>query len=336
VNGAPVIVFAEMPEAAGRDLSIEREQLPPSARIETFTFRGDRQALIGACRDADAILTDYVPFDDPVLRCLHRCRIISVAATGWDCVDVAAAAVHGIRVACVGEYCTQEVADHTLALLLAMNRRLLAYHEQVQTHRDWRWNEVRDVQRLAGRTLGLIGFGRIGQAVCRRARAFGLEVLASDPRIDEATARRHEARLCELDELLAVSHIVSLHCNLHPGNLGLLNRDAFARMRLRPLIINVARGGLIVEADLVRALDQRQVSGAALDVLAQDSPDLERHPLAGRADVLLTPHVAFYSEASLKDLRRISAQNIAAFLQGRAGDVFRLVSEREVAASAQK
>ena len=282
VSGGPVIVFAEMPEAAGRDLSIERQQLPPSACIETFTYRGDKEALIDACRDADAILTDYVPFDDSVLQHLHRCRIISVAATGWDCVDVAAAAARGIGVSCVGEYCTQEVADHTLALLLALNRRLLAYHEQVQTHRDWRWNEVRDVQRLAGRTMGLIGFGRIGQAVCRRARAFGLEVLASDPRIDEQTARRHEARLCDVDELLAASHIVSLHCNLHAGNLGLLNRDAFARMRLKPLLINVARGGLIVEADLVRALDDGQVSGAALDVLAQDSPDLGA-PSTGRS-----------------------------------------------------
>lgn len=331
MSEASVIVFAEMPEAAGRDLSIERRQLPPSARIETFTYRGDKAALIGACRAADAILTDYVPFDESVLQHLHRCRIISVAATGWDCVDVTAAASRGIRVSCIGEYCTQEVADHTLALLLALNRRLLAYHEQVRTRRDWRWNEVRDVQRLAGRTLGLIGFGRIGQAVCRRARAFDLEVLASDPRIDAETARRHEARLCDLDELLVSAHIISLHCNLHPGNVGLLNRDAFARMQRRPLLINVARGALVVEADLVSALDSGQVSAAALDVLAQDSPDLARHPLAGRADVLLTPHVAFYSEAALADLRRISAQNIAAYLQGRPGDVFRLVSAAEVA-----
>ena len=332
MSDGPVIVFAEMPEAAGRDLSIERAHLPSPARIETFTYRGDKEALIGACRDADAILTDYVPFDDSVVQHLQRCRIISVAATGWDCVDVRAAAGRGIGVSCVGEYCTQEVADHTVALLLALNRRLLAYHEQVQQRLDWRWNEVRDVQRLAGRTLGLIGFGRIGQAVCRRARAFGLEVLASDPQIDEQTARRHDARLCDVDELLAASHIVSLHCNLHAGNVGLLNRDAFARMRQKPLLINVARGALIVEADLVRALDQAQVSGAALDVLAQESPDLAHHPLAGRADVLLTPHVAFYSEASLADLRRISAQNIRAYLQGKPGEVFRLVSPAEVAA----
>jgi len=329
LSGEPVIVFAEMPEAAGRDLSIERLHLPPSARIETFTYRGDRQALIAACRGADAILTDYVPFGDTVLRELGRCRIISVAATGWDCVDVQAAAARGIAVSCVGEYCTQEVADHTLALILALNRRLLAYHEQVHVRRDWRWNEVRDVQRLSGKTLGLIGFGRIGQAVCLRARAFGLEVLVSDPQIDAATAQRHEARLCDVDELLASSHIISLHCNLHAGNRGLLNRDAFARMRLRPLLINVARGALVVEADLVRALDAGQVSGAALDVLAEESPDLAQHPLAGRRDVLLTPHVAFYSDAALADLGRISAQNIRAYLQGRPDDVFRLVTAPE-------
>jgi phosphoglycerate dehydrogenase-like enzyme len=267
VSAGPRVVFAELPEAAGRDLSIERRYLPESARVDTFTFRGDRDALIEACRDADAIVTDYVPFDRPVLQELRRCRIISVTATGWDCVDVHAAAARGISVSAVGEYCTQEVADHTLALLLALNRRLLDYHRQVQTQKSWHWDRVRGVQRLEGRTLGLIGFGRIGQAVCRRARAFGLMVLAFDPQIDAATARRHEARLVEFDEVLESAHIVSLHCNLHEGNRGLLNRAAFARMRQAPLLINVARGALIVEADLVDALDNGQVAGAALDVL---------------------------------------------------------------------
>ncbi len=321
-----------MPEAAGRDLSIERRNLPESALIETFTYRGEPGALVAACRTADAILTDYVPFGSAVLQQLPRCRIISVAATGWDCVDVRAAAARGISVSCVGEYCTDEVADHTMALMLALNRRLLDYHRQVQTLKDWRWNEVHGVQRLKGQTLGLIGFGRIGQAVCRRALAFGLNVLACDPQIDAAIALRHGARLCGIDELLASSQIISLHCNLDASSRGLLNGAAFARMRLKPLVVNVARGGLIVEADLVCALDSGQVSGAALDVLAQDSPDLARHALAGRTDVLLTPHVAFYSEAALADLRRISAQNIQAFLQGRPGDVYRLVQAPVAAA----
>jgi D-3-phosphoglycerate dehydrogenase len=319
------IVFAEMPEAEGRVRSIERRHLPAGARFVNFTFRGDREALAAACRDADAILTDYVPFDRAMLAGLARCRVISVAATGWDCVDVAAAAERGIRVAAVGEYCTDEVADHTLALLLASERSLRAYDRQVQGAKDWRWNEVRGIRRLAGLTLGIVGFGRIGQAVCRRARGFGITVLAADPRIDAALVRSHGAEPLCLDDLLARSDIVTLHCNLDAGSRGLFDRRTFAKMAKKPLLINVARGALVVEADLADALDRGLLRGAALDVLADDSPDLGHHPLFGRDDVLLTPHVAFYSETALDELRRISAANLTAFLEGRPEAVFRLV-----------
>ncbi len=315
-----------MPEAAGRDISIERRELPAGADVETYTHRGDADALAAACRGATAILTDYVPFDRAMLARLEGCRIISVAATGWDCVDVAAAAERGIAVAAVGEYCTDEVADHALALLLALERRLRDYDRQVQAEHSWRWNDIQGIERLAGRTLGLVGFGRIGQAVCRRARGFGLAVIACDPRVDAGTVRHHGAEPVGFDDLLARADILSLHSNLDTGSRGLIGRDAFAKMRRRPLLINVARGGLVVEPDLVAALDGGRVRGAALDVLAEDSPDLGHHPLVGRRDVLLTPHVAFYSESALKDLSRISAANIRAFLDRRPGDVFRLVT----------
>jgi D-3-phosphoglycerate dehydrogenase len=209
---------------------------------------------------------------------------------------------------------------------------VLAYDRQVRDDRSWRWNEVRGLRRLSGQTLGLIGFGRIGQAVCKRALGFGLQVLACDPRIDAGTASRHGARRVGLAELLAASDIISLHSNLEAGSRGLLNRQAFDQMQRKPLLLNVARGGLIVEPDLVLALDKGLVAGAGLDVLAEDSPDLRHHPLAGRRDVLLTPHVAFYSETALEDLRRISAENIRAFLDGRPDDVFRLVAPPENAA----
>ncbi len=320
------IVFAEMPEAAGRDLSIERRELPGGAEVATHTHRGDADALAAACRGAAAILTDYVPFDRAMLGRLEGCRIISVAATGWDCVDVAAAAERGIAVAAVGEYCTDEVADHTLALLLALERRLRDYDRQVQADHSWRWNDVQGIERLAGRTLGLVGFGRIGQAVCRRARGFGLTVIACDPRVDAETIRRHGAEPASFADVLARADILSLHSNLDAGSRGLVDRAAFAKMRRRPALINVARGGLVVEADLVAALDAGLVRGAALDVLAEDSPDLGHHPLVGRRDVLLTPHVAFYSESAMNDLRRLSAANIRAFLEGRPDDVFRLVT----------
>ncbi|MFO0576234.1 MAG: C-terminal binding protein [Polyangia bacterium] len=326
---APTIVFAEMPEAAGRDLSLERAELPAGARIRTFTYRGDAEALVAACADADAILTDYVPLTAGVLARLPRCKAISVAAVGWDCVDVPAAAAAGIRVTAVGEYCTEEVADHTLALLLALSRRLLDYHRQVQDGHDWRWDAIKGVRRLAGRTLGLVGFGRIGRAVCRRALGFGLRVLASDPAVDAATAAAHGATLVDLDTLLGESDILSLHCSLGAGSRGLLDRAAFARLRRRPLLINVARGALIDEAALVEALDTGRIAAAALDVLTEDSPDLAHHPLSGRTDVLLTPHIAFYSESALADLRRISAKNLCAVLEDRPGDVFRFVTAEQ-------
>ena len=147
--------------------------------------------------------------------------------------------------------------------------------------------------------------------------------------MDAAAARRQGAEAASLDELLARSDIISLHSNLDSGSRGLLDRAAFGKMKRKPLLVNVARGALIVEADLVDALDHGLVAGAALDVLTEDSPDLGRHPLVGRADVLLTPHVAFYSESALDDLRRISASNIREFLEGRPDKVFRLI---EVAA----
>ncbi len=324
-----LILFAEMPEADGRDISIEQRALPDGAGVRRYVHHGDVAALLEACRGVDAILTDYVPFTAEVLAALGARPMISVAGTGFDSVDIAAAARLGIPVAAVGEYCTEEVADHTLALLLALNRRLLEYHQQVQVAHDFRWNLVRGLRRLSGQTLGLVGFGRIGQAVARRAQGFGLVVVAHDPVIDPALASARGVRLLPLDELYASADIVSLHCNLGPQSRGMLDRAAFACMRRRPLLLNVARGGLVDEAALVEALDAGALAGAGLDVLATDSPDLARHPLAGRPDVLLTPHVAFYSDTAMTELARISAGNIAAWLEGRPDDVFRWVNRVE-------
>lgn len=325
------VLVAEMPEAQGRDLAIEREHLPEGARIRRFTWQGDVRAMAEACRGAQAALTDYVPFNREVLAGVDSLRVISVAATGWDCVDTAAAQEFGIAVTSVADYCTEEVADHTLALLLALNRRLRDYDRQVQCDHSWRWNNIRGIPPLKAQTLGLIGCGRIGRAVAHRARAFGLRVIAFDPFMDEAGAREAGIAPVGYDELLAGSDIISLHCALGQHNAGMLNAQAFAAMERRPLLINVARGALVVERDLVAALDAGQVTAAALDVLAEDSPDMANHPLCGRGDVLLTPHIAFYSDTSIANLRRISADNIRHFMQGRPEMVSRLIVDPAVA-----
>ena len=230
----PVIVFAEMPEAAGRDLSIERQQLPPSARIENLHVPrrqgGADRRVSRRRRDPDR------------LRALRRLGAAASAPLphhlggrhGVGLCGRARSAARGIGVSCVGEYCTQEVADHTLALLLALNRRLLAYHEQVQTHHGLALE--RGTRRPAPRGTDA-GSDRVrphrsGRLPPRpRLRARGAGVGSADRR---QTARRHEARLCDLDELLASSHISACTATCIAGNLGLLNRDAFARCGCGP------------------------------------------------------------------------------------------------------
>jgi D-3-phosphoglycerate dehydrogenase len=239
-------------------------------------------------------------------------------------VDINAAAARGISVCCVGEYCTGEVADHAMALLLALNRKLMQYHAQVQHDRSWAWDDVRGIRRLAGQTLGVIGLGRIGLAVIERARGFGLKIIAHDPFVAPDGIPKG-TELVSLDELLDRSDIITLHCNLAKDNCAMLDAGAFAKMARKPLLINVARGALIDESALLHALDTGRVAGAALDVLADEPPELANHPLTGRDDVILTPHVAFYSDRSLLECRRISALNIRRFFQGRFDEVFRFV-----------
>lgn len=315
------VVVAETPESEGRDLSIERSILGADVELVQYLCDGDEDHLAAACRNADAVLTDYSPFTRRVIEQMENCRVISVSATGYDCVDLAAATDAGIRVCAIDEYCTDEVADHTILLMLALCRRLIEYHEQVQQEKRWQFDSLDGLARMRDLTLGIIGFGRIGQAVARRARGFGLTIMAFDPFPDEEVASDLNARYCDLPELYSKADIISLNCGLTIDNENLIDESAFQQMHRRPLLINCARGALIDEAALVKALDTGQVSGAGLDLLTEESPDLQSSLLIGRSNVILTPHVAFYSDASIRDNRRISTGNIRNFLDGKDEDV---------------
>ena len=256
-------------------------------------------------------LTDYVPFDSAVLGQLARCRIISVAATGWDCVDVA----------------RRRRARHPgrgrRRILHGRGRGPHARADAGASSAAFAPTTARSRARMTGAGTRCAAFGAFpasrsgssasGASARRFAAARGASALPCSPRIRAwtppwcaatAPSRRHST----ISSRAPTSS--RLHCNLDAGSRGLLDRRAFAAMQRKPLLINVARGALVVEADLAEALDRGLLRGAALDVLAEDSPDLGHHPLIGRDDVLLTPHVAFYSETALDDLRRISAANI--------------------------
>ena len=318
------VVFAEVAENSERSLDVEIDVLGPDVDVVRYSVDGDASNLVAACQDADVILTDYTPFDRDVIQQLSKCRLISVAATGYSCVDVEAAAAASISVCCVGEYCTDEVADHSILLMLALCRRLPEYHEQVQSENRWEFDSLNGLRPLRGQTLGIIGFGRIGQAVARRAQAFGVKVIAFDP-FPGSAAKEMGISYCDLATIYSDADIISLHCNLSGDNKQLIGDEALASMRKRPLLINCARGRLIDEEALKRALDSGQIAGAGLDVLEDESPVLKESGLTGRHNVILTPHVAFYSDAAILENRRISTGNIRNFLDGNHEQVRRYV-----------
>lgn len=310
------VLIAHTPEAASPDHDIEASILGTNVDIVRYVYDGDADKLIAACRDVDVILTAYVPLTRTVIEALPRCRLISVSAIGYSAVDIEAAADRGISVCAIDDYCAGEVADHTLLLMLALARRLPDYHSQVQVEHRWEWDSVSGLRRLSDLTLGLIGFGAIGQAVARRALGFGVSVIANDPWADTSSAAELDVQLCELQEIFTRSDIISLHCALTTDNEKFINRDAFQRMRNKPILINTARGGLVDETALIEALDTGQIAAAGLDVLTEESPDVGGSPLIGRPNVVLTPHVAFYSDRSILENRRLSAGNIRYFLDG--------------------
>jgi len=320
-----LVVLADTPENSGGDLGLERSILGSDVELREYVCDGDEDRLAAACVDADIILTAFSPLSRGVIEQLPRCRLISVTATGYGNVDLEAAASAGIRVCAIDEYCTDEVADHALLLMLALSRRLTEYHEQVQRDRRWQFDSLQGLSRMSDLTLGIVGFGKIGQAVARRAKGFGLTILAFDPYPNEGVAASIGVRFCTLEEIYSSADIISLNCGLTGENEHLIDTSAFQKMERSPLLINCARGALIDEEALEVALDTGQISGAGLDVLNDESPDLHSSSLTGRANVILTPHVAFYSDASMLDNRRISAANVRNFLDGKDEDVRRYV-----------
>jgi D-3-phosphoglycerate dehydrogenase len=297
---------------AGDDLSIERGVLA-GMRVDRVGWH-DAASLAEALRDCDAVLCMHAPVNQGVIGNLRRCRAIVRYGTGLDNIDCGAAAAAGIPVSGIHDYCTEEVANHVFALLLAWNRRVPDYDRMV---REKTWNQRPHttgnwgyrLERLSSQTLGLLGFGHIGRAVAQRARAFGMPVLAHSRTLDAELARRCGVEAVSLDELLARSDYLSLHVPLHDNTRGLIGRDALARMKRGLVLINTARGALVDEAALVEALQSGLLGGALLDVYEM-APLLADHPLRMCKNVIFTPHVAFYSEGSLAELRRRAAEEV--------------------------
>lgn len=267
--------------------------------------------VLAAASDAVALLVQYAPIGERVFAGLPRCQVVGRYGAGLDTIDLAAARAHGVDVVHVPDYSIREVSDHTIALVLTLCRRIAAYSSAVRSG-QWDMRSGGVVYRLSALRLGVIGLGRIGQMVARKAAAFGFDVVGYDvaPPADSAV------RLLSLEELLSTSDVVTLHLPLTAQTHHLIDAARLALMRPTAVLVNTSRGGVVDQAALGAAIIDGTLAGAALDVLEHEPPD-PADPLLAATQVIITPHVAFYSEEALAELNRRAAENIVAALTRR-------------------
>jgi D-3-phosphoglycerate dehydrogenase len=295
-----VDVEREIFSRSGGELEILPDSSPETIRAEAA--------------DADAILTTYAAIDAKTVAALKSCKVIARYGIGVDNIDLEAARSAGITVTNVPDYCVEEVADHTVALLLAVWRKIVTGNQIVRND-GWGIAQLRPVRRLRGRQLGMIGFGHIGRAVAARATTFGLELRVFDPYIDDsALAGTGIQRIEELDELLSGSDIVTIHAPLTSGTKGLIDSAAIERMKDGAVLINTSRGPIVDTKAVATALAQGKLSGAGLDVFDEEPPDTAL--LSSLETLVATPHAAFYSDEAIAESQTKAATSIVTVLSG--------------------
>lgn len=296
-------------------LDPERRILAEAGLELVVAETGTEEELVALAPGAEAILTNWKRVPARVLEEARRCVTVARYGVGIDNIDVAAATELGIVVTNVPDYCVDEVAEHALALLLALGRRIVGFAEQTRSG-GWDNQTAGVLRRQRGRTLGLVGFGRIARAVASRAQGLGYVVLAWSPRLTPGEHDGVEA-VGSLGELLERSDAVSLHAPLTEDTRRMIGAAELARMRPGSFLINTARGALVDEQALADALDARVLGGAGLDVMGEEPPPPD-HPLRRAPGVVMTPHAAFFSVESIEDLQSKTARNVAAVLSGQA------------------
>ena len=290
------------------DLRYEEEILRHSD-IELVTAQCKTvEDMIEVCKDADAIINQYAPISRKVIESLEKCKVITRYGVGVNTVDLDAANEKGICVANVPDYCKDEVADHALALLMSWTRKVVIANHHVKS-KNWDFKVTLPIYRLRGRVLGLIGFGMIPQSLADKVKPLGLKVVAYDPYIPEEVAREKGVTLLSLDELCRQSDFISVHAPLLPATKGMIGKEQFRLMKRNAIIINTSRGPVIDEEALIDALSQKMIAGAALDVVEVEPID-SNNPLLKMENVILTPHVAWYSEEAAIEMRSKAAMGV--------------------------
>ena len=272
----------------------------------------EEKDLILSCKETDGLLNQYALLTRRVLENLPKCKVVARYGVGVDSVDLRAATDLGIVVANVPDYCMDEVANQTIAMLLTLIRKTAFFDKKVKS-RQWDFHLGIPIYRTKGKTLGLIGCGKIGLEVAKRISAFGVRVIVFDPYLEKTPAG---VELRDLGTVLRDSDFISIHCPLNDATRHLIGEQAFKKMKKKPLLINTSRGPIIEEKALIQALKEGDISGAGLDVLEKEPPD-PQNPLLKMDNVILSPHSSFYSEESISELKRRTAKNVSDVLMGR-------------------
>jgi len=282
----------------------------------TIYDRTEQQQILSRIGSADIVITNKTPLDAQTIAMAPNLKYIGVLATGYNVVDIEAARRRGVVVTNIPTYGTDAVAQFAFAMLLE-----IAHH--VQHHSDavkeGRWTNHQDfcfwdypLIELAGKTMGIIGYGRIGQATARIARAFGMQVIAYDVSQQSGNSDVY----VDLDTLLGSSDVISLHCPLFESTRGIINKDSIARMKDGVILLNNSRGPLVVEQDLADALNSGKVYAAGLDVVSEE-PIKADNPLLSAKNCLITPHISWAPKESRQRLMDIAVENLKAFLEGK-------------------
>lgn len=288
----------------------------------TVYDRTSGEDVVERIKDAEAVIVNKTPLGREVFEKCDKIRYVGVLATGYNVVDVKAAKEHGIPVCNIPTYGTAAVAQMVFALLLEICHHVAEHSDAVKrgewsNNSDWCFWKY-PLMELSGKTMGIVGFGRIGQAVGRLAVAFGMDVLAYDA--FQSEEGKKIARYVALDELLAQSDVISLHCPLFPETEGMINAENIAKMKDGVILINTSRGPLINEKDLAKALREKKVYAAACDVVSTE-PILPDNPLLGCYNSILTPHIAWAPKESRQRLMDIAVSNLKAFMEGNPANV---------------
>lgn len=313
------IVLAEVPYTKDRDISVEKSCCPEGAELVIAVYdehSDNNEAFYKEIEDADIIINGYVYFGKKEIDAMKHCKVISFQSTGYNEADLEYAASKGIAVCSILDYCTQETAENAMALMLNLQRAIRQYDRSVQQDRVWDYGVVQHLRRIEGQVMGIAGLGRIGQSVAKKAQGFDMPVIAYDPYLPPEIAEKLGVKLVDFDTLLAESDVISIHMNLTEENYHMFNRETFKKCKKQPIIVNEGRGALISDDDLLWALDEGLVRGAALDMLESENPDLNNCKLLGRDDVLLTPHSGYFSDTSNYLVAKLSMDNALYYCSG--------------------